>query len=173
MKTKPRLVILLSFFFFLSCEKNLESDPEPVYPIDSFYFNSFESSSDIDEWYLIGGCEIVEEAPEVGGKYALKVSGGCVIPHAFYRFDPLTEDCSFMLKCWGKNLSHGGSVSLQADNHSGSVHISVSDSSWTNYISKDTLHCKTGSSLVLELNSGGIISSSMLVDQIEITKLDL
>jgi len=39
-------------------------------------------------------------------------------------------------------------------------------------MSEDTLHCAAGSILVLELNSGGIISSAMRVDQIEITEVD-
>ena len=169
MKPKSIFVILLFFFSFLSCEK----DQDPVYQNDSFYFNSFESSSDTAGWYGISEYNIVEEAPKAGGKNSLNVSGGCVIPHAYYRIDPLIEDCSLVLKCWGKNLSNGGSVSLLTENHSGSIHISVSETSWTDYISKDTLHCLTGSSLILELISGGLKPSSMLVDLIEITKVDL
>ena len=169
---KPKLCfgILLSLFTFLSCEKI--SDMDSVYPIESFYFNSFESSADIAGWYGGSNINIVEEAPQAGGKQSLKVSGGCVIPHAYYKIDSLKEDCSLVLKCWGKNLSHGGSVSLYTGSHSNVIHISITETSWTNYICEDTLHCTAGNTVMLELNSGGIISSTMLVDQIEITEVD-
>jgi len=170
MKPKHVFILIFSLFSIISCEKH--SDQDPVFPIDSFYFNSFESSSDTAGWYGISVDDIVDEAPIVGGKYSLEVSGGCVSPHAYYRFAPITEDCSLVLKCWGKNLSNGGSISLYTENHSGSIHISVSESLWTNYICEDTLHCIAGNTLRLELNSGGIISSAMLIDQIEITEVD-
>ena len=170
MEPKHVFILIFSLFSIISCEKN--SDQDPVFSIVSFYFNSFESSSDTAGWYGISVGDIVEEAPTVGGKYSLEVSGGCVIPHAYYRFIPITEDCSLVLKCWGKNLSNGGSISLYTENQSGSIHISVSESVWTNYISEDTLHCMPGNTLMLELNSGGIISSAMLIDQIEITEVD-
>jgi len=37
-------VIFVSFFSLISCEKN--SNQDHYHPIDSFYFNSFESPSD-------------------------------------------------------------------------------------------------------------------------------
>ena len=159
-------VILISFF---SCE---DADLEPFYPLDSFYFNSFESDSDTSGWYGVVLENMVEDAPKAGGKYSIEISGGCVIPHAFYRFAPLSEDRSFILKCWGKNLSNGGSLNLHTEDHSVQVHISVSELEWTAYVSEDTLHCAAGSSMILELNSGGIMSSAMRVDQLEITEVD-
>jgi hypothetical protein len=163
-------VILLFLSSFLSCEKFL--DPDPVYPKDSFYFNSFELSSDTTGWYGISMDNFVEDAPRVGGKYSIKISGGCVIPHAYYWIDTLTEDCSLVLKFWGKNLSNGGSVALQADDQSAGIHISVSELAWTGYFGEDTLHCTAGRRVRLGLYSGGIASSSMLVDQIEISKVE-
>ena len=134
MKPKPLYILLLLFCSVLSCEDY--SDPDPYYPIDSFYFNSFETSSDTIGWYGINTYDIVKDAPKLGGKYSLKVSGGCVIPHAYFGFDPLKEDCNLVLKCWGKNLSYGGSVGLRTQDYSGSIYIYVSDSSWTSYISE-------------------------------------
>ena len=171
MKPEPVFVLLFFLFSFVSCEEL--SGPDPDNPNESFYFNSFESSSDTAGWYGVSDNNFIEEAPKGGGKQSLKVSGGCVIPHAYYRIDSIADDCSLVLKCWGKNLSNGGSVSLYTENISGSLHISVTEMSWTSYICEDTLHCIAGSSLRLELNSGGILPSSMLVDQIEISKVDL
>ena len=170
MKPRPIFILLFFLFSFLSCEET--SGPDSNHPNDSFYFNSFESSSDIAGWYGGSNINIFEEAPQGGGKQSLKVSGGCVIPHAYYKIDSLIEDCSLVLKCWGKNLSNGGSVSLYTGSHSKIIHISITETSWTNYICEDTLICFEGSNLILELNSGGILSSSMLVDLIEITKVD-
>jgi hypothetical protein len=167
MKIILPLVIILSFFSFLSCEKY----PDPFVPKDSFYFNSFESASDTAGWYGLSSNYIVEDAPASGGKYSVEISGGCVIPHAYYRFSPLSADCKLVLRCWGKNLSNGGSVNLYVENQSGGIHISISESAWTLYESEDTLHCVSGSTIILELNSGGIVTSSMRIDQLEISEV--
>ena len=163
------LLGLVFLFSILSCEN---ADQEPYYPHDSFYFNSFETNSDTIGWYGISSEHIVEDAPKVGGKHSLEVSGGCVIPHAYYQFAPLSEDCSLVLKSWGKNLSNGGSLHLRIEDYSGHIGISVSEPEWTEYICEDTLYCAAGSTLVLELFSGGIIASAMRIDQIEITEVD-
>lgn len=169
MNAKSLILGFMFLFSFLSCDK---SDQEPFYPLDSFYFNSFETSSDTTGWYGIGSEHIIGDAPKTGGKYSLEVSGGCVIPHAYYRFAPLSEENNLVLKCWGKNLSNGGSLNLRTEGNSGHIHISVSEPEWTEYIGEDTLNCAAGVTLVLELFSGGIISSAMRVDQIEITEVD-
>lgn len=170
MNWKALSIILLVFCALLSCEK--DSGLDAVYPADSFFFTSFESPADTAGWNRIGMQNIEEDAPKVGGSYSVQISGGCVIPHAWYSFAPLIEDASFLLKCWGKNMSNGGSVSLQAENQSGYIYIPVSETEWTEYVSEDTLHCTAGCILRLELNSGGIMASAMRVDQIEITALD-
>lgn len=169
MNAKSFIVGFLLLFSISSCEN---SDQEPFIPLDSFYFNSFEKNSDTTGWYGIGTDNIVEDAPKTGGKHSLEVSGGCVIPHAYFQFAPLSEDNNFVLKCWGKNLSNGGSIHLRIEDYSEHIGISVSEPEWTKYISEDTLHGTAGDTLILELFSGGIISSAMRVDQIEITKVD-
>ncbi len=168
MKPLYFFVILLVFYSFLSCEKDLEWDNTT----DSLYFNSFESSSDTIGWRGVSENDIIKDTPESGGSKSLKVSGGCVIPHVQFKTVPLTEDCRVVLKCWGKNLSNGGGISLHKENESGSIYISVSETSWTNYISNDTLNCPAGNSLILQLNSGGFMSSAMLVDLVEIVKVN-
>jgi hypothetical protein len=143
-----------------------------MYPADSYYFNSFETTADTSGWSGIGAQNMIEDAPKVGGNYSVEISGGCVIPHAYYRFAPLAEDKALVLKCWAKNLSKGGSISLNLEDQQGHVYITVSESEWTAYESEDTLFCTAGSTLILELNSGGIISSAMRVDQIEISDVE-
>ena len=164
------MVLLLSSISLLSCEKY--ADPEPDYPADSFYFTSFESPADTFGWYGIGTEMRVADAPRVGGAFSVEISGGCIIPHAYYEFAPLSEDCRLKLRCWGKNLSNGGSVTLHLEDHSGHINISVTEPGWTAYESEDTLFCAAGSTLILELNSGGLLSSAMRVDQLEISEVE-
>lgn len=147
-----------------SCEKESQSD----FLANTIYFNSFESESDIAGWEGVDINSIVEEAPSTGGSKSLMVSGGCVIPHAYYTIEPMVEDCDVVLRCWGKNLSNGSGISLGNEDWSESVTISVSEETWNYYISEDTLHCSKGEKLNLQLISGGFIPSSMLVDMIEI-----
>lgn len=172
MKPGPAIILLLLFIASISCEKFPDPDPGPLYPENSIYFNSFESPSDTIGWYGISTEYFMEDAPVGGGKQSVQISGGCIIPHAYVWIDPLDKDCSLVLRCWGKNMSHGGSVRLVMDDPWVTVNIPVQETSWTYYSCEDTLHYVAGSRLRIELNSGGIMASAMRVDQLEITKLD-
>lgn len=149
-----------------SCEK--ESDLG-----EQIYFNSFESQSDVDGW--IGNAfNFSNDVPAHGGKQSLSVSGGCVLPHAKYTVIPQNTGCYIMLKFRGKNLSNGGSVNLYI-NKAGYKEISfdVSKKNWTQYESPDTIFWPANTSLTLEAMAGGISSSAMLIDMIEIRKLNV
>ncbi len=177
MKPGPAFILLLFFIACFSCEKFPDSDPGPLYPENNIYFNSFESPSDTVGWYGISVEYLLEDSPVGGGMQSVQISGGCIIPHAYIWIDPLDEDCSLVLRCWGKNMSYGGSVRLimvdpWMDDPLETVSISVQETSWTYYSSEDTLHYVAGSRLRIELNSGGIMASAMRVDQLEISKVD-
>lgn len=135
----------------------------------SWYFNSFESTKDIAGWHGNSGLTIEQDAPQNGGKQSAYVSGGCDAPHAFFTFEPVRKDRYFVLRCAGKNLAIGGSVSLSAESdRQNFIFISVRDSAWTVYESPDTLHVPAGQKMTLQMNAGGIVASAMLVDLIEI-----
>ena len=53
----------------------------------------------------------------------------------------------------------------------GGIFINVTEKEWTSYVSEDTLFCPANSSLTLHIIAGGIASSSILVDMIEIRKV--
>jgi len=161
--------VAVIFFFslvFFSCEKDRDIGQQ-------IYFNSFESQSDIEGW-IGNAIDFSNDVPAHGGKKSLSVSGGCVIPHAKYTVPPQITDCYLILKFWGNNLSNGGSVNLSV-NKAGYKEISfdVSIKGWTLYESPDTLFCPANTSLTLEAMSGGISSSAMLIDMIEIRKLNV
>jgi hypothetical protein len=159
-------IILSALVFVPSCEKDFDKG-------EQIYFNSFESNSDIDGWegYAFN---FSNDAPKHGGKRSLSVSGGCLIPHARYNLSPQNTDCNIIIRFWGKNLSNGGGVALSA-NKAGGGHagFDISDKDWTLYESQDMIFCPANSNLTLELISGGIASSSMLIDKIDIRRVEI
>jgi len=161
--------LALMFFFILmlfSCEK--ENDPG-----QQIYFNSFESQSDTVGW--IGyAFNFANDVPKHGGTKSLSVSGGCLIPHAEYTVPSQNSDCYLIVKFWGKNVSNGGSVYLYV-NKAGYKEISfdVSGKDWTLYESRDTLFCPANTSLTLGAMAGGISSSAIIIDMVEIRKLNV
>lgn len=159
------LILLIAILF--SCEKEKEDSWHQI------YFNSFESDSDIEGW-LGYAFKLINVAPENGGKKSLFISGGCIIPHAQYTVNPQNTDCYLILKFWGKNLSNGGGVSLSVNKigYRG-IGIDVSQKNWILYESQDTLFCPANSSLTLGITAGGIYSSSILIDMLEIKKLSV
>jgi hypothetical protein len=156
------LVIMLS----AGCDGLLSPDPDIPGRI---YFNSFELSTDTVGWRGYAGIQIVRDAPSPGGLLSARVSGGCIVPHAYADIPGPHEDSYLVLGCWGKNLSHGGGLSLSLTRTpQNSIRVSITDTVWTAYASGDTLFCPAGDSLHIEMMSGGILASAMLVDLLEI-----
>ena len=155
-----KIIILSSLFSFVAgCEKSTIN-------VDGIYFNSFEKETDLNGW--IGYYELSPDAPVQGGHQSLYISGGCVAPHAYYELGPFDEDMELTLQCWGKNLDKGGSVHLMLTDYPGNIYLSIEDKNWKHYTTDSVLFCPAGNKLQLSLSSGGLISSSMLVDMIEI-----
>lgn len=168
MKNFTFLQLLVCFFAFCSCaEMSITEDTKK-----HVFFSSFESLSDTTNWFGIYRDNIVDEAPKQGGDKSVRIAGGCLIPHASCTVD-ISEECHVMLKCYGKNLSNGGSVHMRNDNTNEASSISISDKEWKHYTGSDTIYCPANSSLNLQLNSGGFAPSSMLVDVIEIIKIEI
>jgi hypothetical protein len=135
------------------------------------YSNSFESPQDTSGWN--GYMDFRSDVPSVGGKQSLYISGGCMWPHAWTELDTLDEDGYYILKCWGKDLDIGGIVYIEAEgNFQNQVNITINNKEWTYYESEDTLYCPAGKRIVLAMGAGGIVPSAMLVDLIEIVKLN-
>lgn len=175
MKTTGPGTLIICLILLHACEVNSneidqenKSDPDTTLSDSRIYYNSFEESSDTAGWK--GGVYLYDEAPENGGQKSLFVSGGCIVPHVYFDFDPLPEDCRLIVKCWGKNLDAGGGLMLSSGLNA-QISISISETGWTSYESVDTLFCAANSDLRLELMSGGFVPSSMLVDLIEIFKV--
>ena len=157
-----KIVILSTLLSIVaSCEKN------SINTVD-IYYNSFEKESDLNGW--LGYYELRNEAPVQGGHQSLYISGGCVSPHAYYELGPFDEDLELTIQCWGKNLDRGGGINLMPMDSPGVIYLSIEDENWKKYTTDSVLFCPAGTKLQLSLSSGGLISSAMLVDMIEIIK---
>jgi len=148
---------------------------DPVGPdlTRNVFFNSFESQSDTVGWVRYGGMAFVADAPPNGGKQSVRVAGGCIVPHALFQFNGPPLGGTVVLQCWGKNLAIGGGVSLyRVGNDSKRIWISIADSIWTFKQAEQILQCQPGDRLAIEMMSGGFAPSSMLIDLLEVKKVD-
>ncbi|MEE8335848.1 MAG: hypothetical protein V3S48_05380 [Candidatus Neomarinimicrobiota bacterium] len=163
--------ILLIVFILCSCED--VTDRETMDQSLVIYHNSFESKEDTENWKGNASLQLKAEAPDVGGKQSVFISGGCIIPHAYLELGPVETDGLYILRFWGKNLTTGGSLELgSTDNDSNIIQIRIVQKNWKKYISEDTLFCAAGEKLRISMNAGGFLVSSMLVDMLEIVKVN-
>ncbi|MCP9292138.1 MULTISPECIES: hypothetical protein [Gracilimonas] len=157
---------LISVFSFVSC--NIISDaPQLSGSEEVVYFSSFESKAELSGWK--GGYKVIEDSPNGGGIKSAHISGGCVYPH-FYRTLYPTQAEQWGINAWAKNLSNGGSITLENRTTDQSIYLSIQDDEWKQLSSDDLLAVKDGDEVILTLNAGGFVSSSMLVTSVEVTK---
>lgn len=155
-------------FILFSCQHSVE--PQATIG-EIVYFNSFESVADTVGWSGYGAIAFRSDAPPGGGKQSLFVSGGCVIPHAYVDIATAAEDNYLIIRCWGKNLGVGGGVWIEVANSRTHVGTDITDKDWAFYTSRDTLFCRANQTVRLCMVCGGIVSSEMLVDLVEVVRL--
>ena len=169
---KPHMFVLLTLllvFPLFSCD---EGPNVFVAGFEAIYFNSFEAKADTVGIFGNGGWAIQKVAPVGGDGQSLRVSGGCIAPHASIILPQLAEDGYYKLQCWGKNLAIGGAVELAIQGAEDNfLWVSVNDPEWRFIESADSLFCAANQRLVLSLNAGGIVYSAMLVDMIEVVRV--
>ena len=137
------------------------------------YYNSFESAADTAGFTGYGFYNFNNEPSPNGDSYSLYVSGGCIWPHVSVEIPAQETDGYYQLTGWGRNLEIGGLVELHNNLRipNESIYFNVTDSAWTHYAADSILYCPAGQSMTLMMGAGGIVASSMLVDQIEIVKV--
>ena len=134
------------------------------------YSSSFESPQDTAGW--MGSMEFSSDAPPGGGDKSAYISGGCIWPQAWIELGPFNKSGFYIVRCWGKDLQIGGEVSINIEGeYSNQVYINVSEKEWKYYTSTSTLFCPGGKKMNLVMNAGGIIPSSMLIDNIEVVRV--
>jgi len=117
--------------------------------------------------------EFRDDAAPDGGNQSLFISGGCVWPHAWVELGPYENNGFYKLRCWGKDLQIAGSVSIEVEGDSPrkQISIAITNKEWTHYESDQTLYCPAGKRIVLSMAAGGIVSSAMLIDKVEIVNV--
>ncbi|MGD0339646.1 MAG: hypothetical protein ABSB78_12755 [Bacteroidota bacterium] len=116
--------------------------------------------------------EFRDDVPPSGGNRSVFISGGCIVPHAYFTLISPASESYLSLRCRGKNLSSGGEIQLRRiSDWKKNVWISINDTVWAPYQSADTLFCPALDTLSLELTSGGLKPSAMLVDLIEVLRV--
>ena len=138
--------------------------------LDTIFFSSFENSSDLADWEGFSLPTLVADAPDGAGKKSVLISGGCVVPHAFLTLPPTGKDSRVSVKCYGKNLSNGGWVSVRiGDIYPEGIMLGIGEDGWNVYRSDKPLLWPGDSPLTIHLSSGGFVSGSMLIDELLIT----
>jgi photosystem II stability/assembly factor-like uncharacterized protein len=159
--------LALSFFCNSKAQTTLEAQDEVV-----IYSNSFESPQDTVGLQEYGMIDFSSDVPGNGRTQSLYISGGCLWPHTEVEIGPFNSDGFYKVRCWGKNLQVGGSVSIAVEGEVlNSTIINVSENEWTFYESAKTLFCPAGKRIVLSMGAGGIVQSAMLVDNVEIVNV--
>jgi hypothetical protein len=166
------IIMILASSLIPSCNLPIEWG-DLALPGERLYFNSFESLADTVGWSGYGVRTFSSEAPPGGGNQSLNVSGGCIWPHAFFTLGPSPEDHNVTLRCWGKKLLGGGTVSLRVvGSQTKEIRIPVIDSVWTQYHASQSLFCPADQQLEISMGAGGIVAGAMLVDMVEIVEMN-
>jgi len=161
MKIKKASILFILCFIIVGCEE------EDTSKFERIYFNSFEKDIDTVGWY--GGYEFNSDTPPLGGNRSLYISGGCSIPHAYYQLGSFEEDFYLTIGCWAKDLDQGGGVGLVVEGPIVSgISLKIDEPNWTYYSTDSILFCPSGTNV----SSGGIVSSAMLIDMVEIIKVN-
>ncbi len=163
---KRKLAFIAIIAVALSCQRELS----PNMPTgELLYFTSFENMADLQSWWGLSETSWRTDVPPNGGAHSVLISGGCIMPHARYDIGSQDKEVVLGLRCWGKNLSNGGVVSLRwKENHKKEIRILIKEKRWMPYESTETLLLPAGVQARLELFSGGFVASSMLIDLPEV-----
>jgi hypothetical protein len=157
-------IVFSIFVLLISCEGVLDSTSDSKNTI--IYSNSFETEEDLLDWQGITTVDLRDEAAPSAGKKSIYISGGCVIPHASVTLNSPGIDLSVSVQCYAKNLGIGGSIELHVGDKQ--ITIIVEKDYWELYRCDETLIWKANQPLTIQLNCGGFVPSSMLVDQLQV-----
>jgi hypothetical protein len=171
MTSKARFAVLNCVFVFswvLSVQTQLSQAQQSGFIV---YSNSFELPQDTAGWR--GHMDFRDDAAPECGNQSLFISGGCVWPHAWIELGPYDNNGFYILRCWGKDLQIGGSISIEVegDYPRDRISILINNKEWTHYESDQTLDCPAGRRIVLSMGAGGIVPSAMLIDKVEIVNV--
>jgi len=135
------------------------------------YYSSFETIHDLSQWERINEDNIISESCPDGGEYSIKISGGCLIPHASLTFEATGKDQYVVLDFFAKNLEIGGYVEIFIEGSNTSSSISINDKEWKRYYTLNCIFWPAEKDLTIWLYSGGYVPSAMLIDEFKLIKV--
>lgn len=159
--------LIVSAFLIGTCQKN--SDILSPYA-DAFYFNSFESESDLQGWEPQHNRKLYDEAPPGGGFKSLCASSSSPFG-VWYLFTDMEEDGYYTLEFWGKLDGSPGSVWFYSGEDN--INIDITDREWRHFKTNGAIFCSRGGVLGISINNhANYYYGSILVDRIWIKKVD-
>jgi hypothetical protein len=165
-----KIILLLLPLFNLHCKGTTESEFSFTNVV---YFNSFENESDLKNWEGLTTQNLVENPSPYGGKHSVYISGGCVIPHASLTLKAPGKDILVTLEFYSKNLAIGGGIELiMGRDFFERLCVTVDDTTWKKCRSDQSLKWPADSTMSIWMSAGGIVASSMLIDELKILKID-
>jgi hypothetical protein len=158
------LVILLAtvlFSFFITCKNPIETNSHLI------YFNSFESYKDLIGWKGMNVGDLKSFPAPLGGKKSIFITD-----ITKYKFSAPKKDLTISISFWGKSISGGGAMEFYVGNHDPweRNYIVISDSSWKYHTTSEMISWPADSTFSIELNAGGILGRSMLIDKLLVIK---
>ncbi len=154
----------------LGCDKNkTPTDPSGT----TIFYSSFENTNDLSQWYGVWLENLRSDTPNGGGKLSAYIAGYGIEPYAFTEVGSFNQDFTVSLRCRGKNMADGGVVSMYLkDDEEQIIKLAIESKEWTTYESAETLNLAKGKTLRLELNSAFTVDSAILIDMVEVFKIE-
>ena len=164
-KAIPLLVGFAVFMAYSCCKPPPDYTPSEA----AIYFNSFESSEDLDNFE--GYASLSDDTPNKGGDSSLVISGGSIVPHLYLELGPFDEAMDLSLALWGKSGEDGrtGSIFMYlADDPEQIINIEIDHDEWAHYTSEEVLIVPVNQKIRVEFISGGFMPVTTYYDLLEI-----
>jgi len=172
---KKSIVLFFSVLLLSVCTEKDTPETEKATDEDigiPVYFFSFETDGDTTGWQGTLSPDQFEwrdDAPY--GARVLRLSGGCIMPTAYFTDQFQCPSGFYRLGGWLK-VAWGSGISVSLNRVSSSyypdLYISSQDTCWRYCISDTAIWIEQGEPIILELHAGGYVSTGGLFDGIGI-----
>jgi len=167
-------VYILFCFVILSTICSCDNIVEINDPVNTIYFNSFETASDTAGWQGINPGLFVNERGGIYGSKSLHIGGGCVQPAASFQLNNLLNNkyrISFFGRTGSERMSAAIDFSFTNNQYSNPAAIVIKGSQWQYYETEFRTAFTNPSKLTMEIIVGGIIAEDMYLDDLRIEEL--
>ncbi len=163
--------IFILLIVVIACEDPV-NQTSPIYTV---YYNSFEENTDTANIEGITLENFVFDAPPLGGYRSLRVSGGDTRPTVSFTFENMNKEAYYKVKLWGKILDSNQTAQVEFINSDSSTVrtlFNINERYWSPYRNDTLFYVKPNEKFRINVNVGGIIPASVLIDRFEIVYAD-